>query len=529
MWRSTIAMGLLAIGAAVGCTQAAIEATPVPDTPTKAPLSDSPTAELMAPRTPVSEDPVLAAANIPARSVQQVEIAGTCQLIAGGEAGAPVYAAPSSGDTALGMMQPGSRINAEARTATVDGRLWYRVPVGEADGWLESATVMTAGPCSELPLVTTNVVTTGQLVEINGVGGPLPADYQPAPYDADTYDVVVNASTGAAFSQQISYPDGDHIDRVWLRVDAPNGDRQYTIRVTCEGSGAEALRWGSPESPSLRCNDATTTTFNADLTQRQLLVMMPDGSPAGSVAYNVAVSAYAAPDAEAFLFALQKDRGGRVAQAISYPEGDTSDIYVLRVEDFGEAPTERQRDFEVFMRCTGDNADALRWGDANNPRFRCQQTAYFSLSTAQAQQQIVVVLPEGSAPGYLDYVLVARAVAPIDSETYLFTADRNSGGQFGESVSSPSGDSTDAILFAASNLIDAPPHNFREFELTLLCSGDGVEQVRWGSPTDARLGCGGTTVVPMLAGTEGQAILVTVPEGRAFVNYTLVARPRQPE
>lgn len=451
----------------------------------------------------------------PADAIQATTVAGdagTCRLTA--PADLTVYQGPGATFPPAGAMSAGRSSAAEARTAGTDGAMWYRVRAGAAVGWLAGGQVTASGACAELPLVSAG-----------GTGGPTTsADVAPAPFDADSYTVPVDAATGATFSEVVSYPDGDTLDRLWLVAEAMPVERTFAVQVACVGAGAAALRWGPPENPVLGCGGTFTTTLTPEVTRRGLLVTMPGGGLPGRVQYRVDVSAAAPADAEAFLFAVTRDGGGQVAEAISYPGGDTTDAYVLRAGDLDPRAPHEHRAYAVTLRCDGPNAAALRWGAPQNPRLGCGATTTLTLAHAAPDQPLTVVLPPGSARGYLAYTLTAVPVAPPDSDTYLFTVDRNAGGQFGEVISAPTGDTTDRVELVAANLTTTPPDNYREFRVTLVCVGAGVGAVRWGAGDAPALPCNTTTTVPLLAGANRQPLTITA-TGAAYVHYTLSVQP----
>lgn len=463
-------------------------------------------------------------ARVPQQIARTPQMAGVCQVIARFEDGINLRERPSGAANIMATLPQSIALTAEARTSA-DNEMWYRVRSADMVGWVASSFVSVQGTCQDLPVI--SVPISAQTVAQGGTGGFTNRSIvQPAVYDTDTYDLRINLDTGIVFEEQISYPEGDQIDRLWLTVDEADVVRQFTLRMTCDGVGTEGLRWGTPDNPVMGCEGTVTTTFSPQITRRNIIVTLPDGSAPGSVRYRMSITPAAPEDADAFLFPLYKDGGGRVSEAVSYPAGDTTDVYVMRIEDFApEVMAESERTFTVYMVCNGANVASVRWGEPASPRFLCDQPVSMRFDVSQPQRTIAVTLPEGSANGYLSYSLFAIPVAPVDSAAYLFTVDRNAGGQFGESISSPQGDTTDVIQFAVSNLTGTAPHNFREFQITLLCSGAGVEFVRWRADGDANRQCGEVITVPMMYEAAPQTLTVSVPEGSAYVNYTVLAQP----
>jgi hypothetical protein len=115
--------------------------------------------------------------------------------------------------------------------------------------------------------------------------------------------------------------------------------------------------------------------------------------------------------------------------------------------------------------------------------------------------------------------------APEDEAAFGLSVDRDGRGAFSEQLSFPVGDRLDYVWVIVENLYHQPPANFRQFAITLSCSGRGAEFVRWGAPTAPERSCGETIVVPFLRELHQQAFAVLVPEGsaQAGVTYTLEA------
>ena len=121
--------------------------------------------------------------------------------------------------------------------------------------------------------------------------------------------------------------------------------------------------------------------------------------------------------------------------------------------------------------------------------------------------------------------------APADAQAYLVQVDRDGSGSFHEAISAPDGDTSDLIWVRIINLDTQPPNNYREFALTLDCTGTGVDAVRWGSAYTPTLTCGDSMVLPFLNGNAQQPIVVLFPPGshQSYVNYTLSVLPGKVE
>ncbi|MEO8395165.1 MAG: SH3 domain-containing protein [Chloroflexota bacterium] len=121
--------------------------------------------------------------------------------------------------------------------------------------------------------------------------------------------------------------------------------------------------------------------------------------------------------------------------------------------------------------------------------------------------------------------------APADAQASLLEVDRDGSGRFHDAISAPDGDTSDLIWVRIINLDTQPPNNYREFALTLDCTGTGVDAVRWGSAYAPNLTCGDSIVLPFLSGNSQQPIVVLLPPGslQSYVEYTLSALPGKVE
>ncbi|MBI1277289.1 MAG: SH3 domain-containing protein [Anaerolineaceae bacterium] len=102
----------------------------------------------------------------------------------------------------------------------------------------------------------------------------------------------------------------------------------------------------------------------------------------------------------------------------------------------------------------------------------------------------------------------------------------NGWGSLNDSVTSVSGSANDLILVTAPALVTNP--QYEEFTLTLVCSGNGADNVRWGAAEKPTLKCGSSVVMPMTSNYRQQVIAVSMPLSAAYdtVQYTLMASRR---
>jgi predicted component of type VI protein secretion system len=104
----------------------------------------------------------------------------------------------------------------------------------------------------------------------------------------------------------------------------------------------------------------------------------------------------------------------------------------------------------------------------------------------------------------------------------LVIAD-NGWGSLNESINSTDANPNDLIV-VTDPLLSTNQH-YEEFTLTLICSGDGADLLRWGAAEKPTLKCGSSVVLPMTGSYQQQVIAVTLPYSSvsSAVQYTLMA------
>lgn len=101
-------------------------------------------------------------------------------------------------------------------------------------------------------------------------------------------------------------------------------------------------------------------------------------------------------------------------------------------------------------------------------------------------------------------------VTPADGGLGLQLAvDRDGWGQLQDAIAVNDG-GNDFVTFNVTNLTAAAPDNYREFTLTLLCTGTGLEALRWGSIQKPSLLCGNSITVPFTTVYNTQYIAVVL-------------------
>ncbi|MBC7814915.1 MAG: SH3 domain-containing protein, partial [Burkholderiales bacterium] len=118
--------------------------------------------------------------------------------------------------------------------------------------------------------------------------------------------------------------------------------------------------------------------------------------------------------------------------------------------------------------------------------------------------------------------------------SYTFAVDRDNGGQFDGAISYPmnngSASRADMVTLQVSGLSPNAPNHQRTFAVALVCSGVGVENVRWGAPEDPVFTCGNALIVPFSFAQSQQSFVIVLPQTAATsaVNYRLSAVPAAP-
>ncbi len=104
----------------------------------------------------------------------------------------------------------------------------------------------------------------------------------------------------------------------------------------------------------------------------------------------------------------------------------------------------------------------------------------------------------------------------------LVIAD-NGWGSLNENLISTDANPNDLIVVSDPTL--NTNQHYEEFTLTLICSGDGAENLRWGAAEKPTLKCGSSVVLPMTGSYQQQVIAVTLPYSSvsSTVQYTLMA------
>jgi uncharacterized protein YraI len=450
-----------------------------------------------------------------------------CIITATHPGGVNMRSQPGLDHEILGVMQPDSSLHADARTSNG----WYRVDNNGQGGWVSSDVVSASGMCADLPLQIipagerTNTIDGSQFVSVLNV------NTNSAPYDAAAYYFEVADSSSGNFSDSVSYPDGDGTDRVLLAISGLRpgigNERPFSITMECSGAGAENLRWGAPDNPALGCGSTAGITFTSEYNRQPLLVTLPIGASQSNVEYTLHAAPVAPDDAPVLGMGIDLNGGGQLSNMLSAPTGDNNDTIQMVMVNLAEQMPDNFRDLLISLECSGTGVENVRWGIVGGAALTCGSATTISMSHGDSVKNVLVTLPESSSESYISYTLRAVPIALPDTTQFNFGFDRDSGGLFNEALSYPYGDSSDTLVVNINNLTESPPTNFRNIRITLICSGAGIENLRWGTSNDLSLTCNMSMDIPFLYGLAGQSLVVMLPEGSlpTYAHYTLYATP----
>lgn len=430
-----------------------------------------------------------------------------------------IRSGPAQNYTIIGALEGGSYIQAIGRSAD---NTWLTVNIAGGQGWIFREVVLLVGECNSLPLV--------PITEATPV--ILPQTLPVASNDENSSYFEVDRNSEGQFRQSISYPAGDRTDRILmvasnLADSAADYNRIFTVTLNCRGVGTEYVRWGTSSNAMLPCGGGLATSLNYEFNQQSFIVRIPENSGQSYIDYTLRAMPAAPADEEKnpLAFSADRDGGSQMVNEISFPNGDHTDRVVMHVANLTQSSLDYYRVFNLTLVCQGTGIEYVRWGTPDNPALGCGSTMPVLFSYALNQQSFIVTLPDSSGQSYISYAIRAAPVAPDDAQAFYLEVDRDGAHQVGDVVSFPDGDSSDVIQMTVTDLTAVSPDNYREFILTLQCTGTGVENVRWGAPENPTQTCGSTISVPFIYNFNRRILIVTLPQGsgQSFVNYRLSA------
>ena len=442
----------------------------------------------------------------PYMNIAYTERAATsCELWATQDNTVYLYAQPITNAQPILILPVNIAIKTDART--LDG--WYRLTIEDNTGWINGNTVQLNGNCSNLPVDT--MIQPTSTTDATST----------APYDVDRHYFSINANQGGIFTNKVSYPNGAGTDA--------QKERTIGLVMTCYGTGLDALQWGQSHDRTLGCGDTVEINFPQNVHDVELTVMLPAVSGQQYVDYQLTAMPIAPVDEEQHVMAVDLNQGGGMQQVVSYPAGDTQDIVALYGHNLQPESPNNYRQYTVVMRCKGNQTENLKWG-LETQLLGCGDSLSIPLSYAEAVRYLTVKITPHEGQSFIDYTLYALPSAPAD-DGFWFGTDRDDGGTFNETLSSPIGDMSDTIDIIMSNLTLTAPNDFREMTLTLKCEGFNQANIRWGLPDSPDLQCGQTVTTTFIHAMNQQAIEIVPLDTniQTYENYTLIVAPKVDE
>lgn len=382
-----------------------------------------------------------------------------------------------------------------------------------------------------------------------------------APLDQDEYTLTIDRFGTTVFNEVISYPTGDARDIIQLELAGlteTDNYRELQITVYCIGENTEALRWYWGDTTSLEntfiCGQTGSLVLSNSSNREKLALTFQENSPQSVVAYTVAIAPTllggtpvvtatplppqtAPQDSDPHIFSVQPDLTQQMKEALSGPQGDSADNITMNLY-FANPGT--RYEFSLLLTCTGYQTVHVRWliGNSETAHYCGEEVPGIFFSTADNQKLVSVFLDDVGSANYVEYTLIAKPVpttptpipngsssAPNDAEPHDFIVTRTSSNTFSDQVSSPTGDMLDRIHMTVS---DMQPGEARNLEISMTCSGEGVEGLTWttlvGQKTNT---CSGTLYATLTDANNKISFDVTFSSGfsgGANVFYTLEVR-----
>ncbi|RMF80383.1 MAG: hypothetical protein D6737_08165 [Chloroflexi bacterium] len=227
-----------------------------------------------------------------------------------------------------GQLFAGQTANPDGQTFGNDNFIWFRLP---STAWVRSDVVRQAGNCIGLPTVASPAAPAAPppppppaATEETGAPPPPPTQAPPpqdnnqppteetqeppppteetpppnptAPPDTGQYILEVDRDENTQFSEQVSSPEGDTTDQVFIRITGlqntpPNSTREFSFTLVCSGSGTELLRWGTGGNLGTNgCGATSTRLFTNDSDTILFTIGFPPGSGPALVNYTIVIN-----------------------------------------------------------------------------------------------------------------------------------------------------------------------------------------------------------------------------------------------
>jgi len=153
---------------------------------------------------------------------------------------------------------------------TVSGKSnngWYQVVDNGQVLWVAESVTTLAGDCKNLLDVTPQTANSGtvQLSIADSGWGSLNDNITSMVGSADDLIIVTAPTVGQSY-------------------------QEFTLTLVCSGSGADSLRWGAAEKPTLKCGSSVVVPMTANYRQQMIAVTLPISTVYNTVQYTLMAS-----------------------------------------------------------------------------------------------------------------------------------------------------------------------------------------------------------------------------------------------
>ncbi|KXK20047.1 MAG: hypothetical protein UZ15_CFX003001849 [Chloroflexi bacterium OLB15] len=286
---------------------------------------------------------------------------------------------------------------------------------------------------------------------------------------------VINVPVTSAtnFSQMISAPLGDQVDRITVRSTALAGGQSWDFAFTlfCIGTGTTGVEWVIADFPeTLGCGHTITRHLQgggagAPVPSVDMIISLENHADPAHVQYTLIInpagiqtSAQAPPG---FVIALEgvSEFTGTLSSA------NSSDSINVSVSGLVAG---YPRSIEFQLLCSGAGVDSIHASlQGGSSEFGCNESLHHTFDAPG--QQLPLVIQQTQPGGNLTYLIAASPifspVAPPDSDPHTLVLLPAQASTFSNTISAPEGDSHDTILLDARH----PTDHARERTLSISC------------------------------------------------------------
>lgn len=185
-----------------------------------------------------------------------------------------IRSGPGTNYSVIGMLANGAAILVTGQSAAG----WFQVEDGEGTGWVSASVVALEGQCSALP-----------------DGSPVVAPAPTTLAQAGVFDLKVDRDGWGNVSNHLVYSDFNRRHLILMAIsnmgaNPPDNYREFALTLLCNGTGADYIRWGAPENPTLACGGSVVMPITTAYNQQWIAVTLPDASAYSDVHYTLMTS-----------------------------------------------------------------------------------------------------------------------------------------------------------------------------------------------------------------------------------------------